>query len=572
MKLILKQYLASLKERDELDAILPDLLSQMGLNVFISPTRGFKEYGVDIAAVGRINDDIEKVYLFSVKSGNLTRSTWGGNTNQALRPSIDEIFDAFVPSRIPPEHKEKPVVICLCFGGDVSSGIRQEVTGYTDRNSTDSISFQEWNGDKLAELLMVYMFQQELLPDNWQSTLRKSLALLNEPVISHKHFQHLVKAIFSDTSKEDQISVALNQVNLCLWVLFTWCRDESNLESAYLSAEYSLLNSWDNVKEHTNNSRVKKAFESIVDTYHLITDSFLDKCLIPFVGIKHGVSHGISSSCSIDLNLKLFDFLGRLAMKGQWLLFQLTQSHNEFNPEHGENSDQITIRNRLEKITESIKLLVKNNPLLLSPYKDSQAIDLTLSLHLLSQNSKHDRFVIDWLEALIDRSSFSYAVNGMYPCDLDTYEQLLEHKNEEMHDQTYKHKITRGSILYPILAVFCGIHKAEKQSDELNSFSEEHLNHCTLQYVSPNISTEENLYSNSSLHGTATANFPLTLPEALMHASQEIFLANEFKDLSAVRKGYMPIVLLACRYYRYPVPLHFLSDLIDDVLKESSEE
>ncbi len=30
MKLILKQYLASLKERKELDAVLPDLLSSMG--------------------------------------------------------------------------------------------------------------------------------------------------------------------------------------------------------------------------------------------------------------------------------------------------------------------------------------------------------------------------------------------------------------------------------------------------------------------------------------------------------------------------------------------------------------
>lgn len=39
MKLILKQYLASLKERAELDAILPDLLSSMGMNVLVmTPT------------------------------------------------------------------------------------------------------------------------------------------------------------------------------------------------------------------------------------------------------------------------------------------------------------------------------------------------------------------------------------------------------------------------------------------------------------------------------------------------------------------------------------------------------
>ncbi len=35
MKLMIRQYLASLKERGELDALLPDLLSQMGLEVFL---------------------------------------------------------------------------------------------------------------------------------------------------------------------------------------------------------------------------------------------------------------------------------------------------------------------------------------------------------------------------------------------------------------------------------------------------------------------------------------------------------------------------------------------------------
>ena len=83
MKLILKQYLASLKERSELDAVLPDLLSNMGMNVFISPTRGVKEYGVDVAAVGRMNGEEEKVFLFSVKSGNLTRETWNGKIGRA---------------------------------------------------------------------------------------------------------------------------------------------------------------------------------------------------------------------------------------------------------------------------------------------------------------------------------------------------------------------------------------------------------------------------------------------------------------------------------------------------------
>ena len=60
MKLILKEYLASLRERDELDAILPDLLSQLGFTVLSKPQRGTRQYGVDVAAVGALNGGIEK--------------------------------------------------------------------------------------------------------------------------------------------------------------------------------------------------------------------------------------------------------------------------------------------------------------------------------------------------------------------------------------------------------------------------------------------------------------------------------------------------------------------------------
>jgi hypothetical protein len=106
MKLIIKQYLASLKERQELDALLPDLLSQMGLNVFSRPGRGTKQEGVDVAAVGAIGDGSEKVYLFSVKAGDLTRSSWDGDSVQALRPSLNEILDTYITTRLPHELRD----------------------------------------------------------------------------------------------------------------------------------------------------------------------------------------------------------------------------------------------------------------------------------------------------------------------------------------------------------------------------------------------------------------------------------------------------------------------------------
>ena len=70
MKLLFRNYLGSLREREELDAILPDLLSELGYTVYSRPQRGTAQAGVDIAAVGKDDDGERKLFLFSVKQGD----------------------------------------------------------------------------------------------------------------------------------------------------------------------------------------------------------------------------------------------------------------------------------------------------------------------------------------------------------------------------------------------------------------------------------------------------------------------------------------------------------------------
>jgi len=565
MKLILKQYLASLKERKELDAVLPDLLSSMGMNVFISPTRGVKEYGVDIAAVGQVNDEEEKVYLFSVKSGNLTRDTWNGSADQALRPSLDEIQDSFIPSRLPPEHRDKKIVICLCFGGDVNSGVRQEVSGYEQRNSRDNISFEEWNGDKLSEFIQKHLLKEKLLPSSSQALLRKSLALLEEPESSNKHFSLLIDEVLSNATDADSVASSITRINVCLWVLFSWCRDGGNLEAAYLSSERTLLLAWNKVKDHyTGRNKPSKSFDSILDTYQQITDCYVDRCLIPYVEFKYVLSHAVHSPCSIDVNIKLFDVLGRLSVKGHWVLDSLSKSYAAIPPTDGESDEQEKLRLRLREITKSISLLVVNNPILLSPYKDSQAIDVGLALILLSNNSDFDEFVQSWLSEMTQMCIFSFESNGMYPIVHNSYEKLLEHRKKDKADNGYKNKVTEASILYPLLAVYCSLYKLDSLGQELEEFATEKLAHSTLQYWYPNEHSEQSMYSNSDMHGSASTDFPMNGPLALKHITQECGNANSFKRMSAVTKGKAPLVLTACRCYRYPVPFHYLEGFLED--------
>ena len=159
MKLIIKQYLSNLRERDELDVILPDLLSQMGLNVFTRPGRGSRQYGVDVGAVGDLEGDPEKVYLFTIKAGDLTRNDWD-TTPQPVRQSLNEIVDVYICNHLPAKYHNKEKEVCICIGGDVEENVNLNIQSYISDNKKHDITFSIWNGDKIAGLIQDYFLKE----------------------------------------------------------------------------------------------------------------------------------------------------------------------------------------------------------------------------------------------------------------------------------------------------------------------------------------------------------------------------------------------------------------------------
>ncbi|QFQ89116.1 hypothetical protein F8A10_17110 [Paracoccus kondratievae] len=117
MKLILKEYLASLKERGDLDKVLlPNLLSAMGLQVLKTPMIGTRQDGVDISAVGQLPDDDQKyLYLLCVKAGDVGRNDWDAGP-QSVRPELQEILDVYIGSKVAKERNGPIVTACLSLG------------------------------------------------------------------------------------------------------------------------------------------------------------------------------------------------------------------------------------------------------------------------------------------------------------------------------------------------------------------------------------------------------------------------------------------------------------------------
>ena len=124
MKLVISEYLRSLKERDELDRLLPNLLLEMGYVPVSRPQIGNRQYGVDIAARGKNAETGEdELLLLVVKQGDIGRGEWNGG-NQSVRQSIDEIFDVYLKSHLEPQDKNRSIRIILATSGDLKQTIQ----------------------------------------------------------------------------------------------------------------------------------------------------------------------------------------------------------------------------------------------------------------------------------------------------------------------------------------------------------------------------------------------------------------------------------------------------------------
>ncbi|HEX3556796.1 MAG TPA: hypothetical protein VIA62_26535 [Thermoanaerobaculia bacterium] len=560
MILVIRQYLASLRERGELDSILPDLLSQLGLTVFSRPRRGTRQDGVDVGAVGKIGDGDEKVYLFSIKAGDLTRREWEGDV-QALRPSLVAILEVYVRNRLPPEHRGKPIVVCICLGGDVREEVRPDLVGFIEQHSSSTVSFEEWNGDKLAMLIQSSFLREELLPVGARSSLRKALALLDEPESSFVQFTALIRSLAAvrDTDVAAQVT-AIRQMSLCLRILFAWCRDAGNTEAAFLAGEFTLLHGWAILKKFASlNTKdaeaVRVAFLSIYEAYQEICGDFITGSVLPNVSKLHGLSTAVRGSCSVDINLKLFDLIGRVGVTGLWVFWTATRVAEDQAEERTQLLEQAM------GLGQAAKAMIANNPVLLLPATEDQAIDVAIVLLLLAHYAGNTDDMKEWLREILQRASFALRSHGRYPSIVKAYGELLLHP--KLREDEYRKEVTAGSILYPLIAVWAALFNEHTIYEEITTLRREFLSHCAFQYWFPDEATEEHLYTGGGPHGATLTNVCVDRAEAnlLDQLFFECEAAPHFEELSAVKFGWWPLVVVACRHHRLPLPLHFLKPL-----------
>lgn len=281
IQLLLSHYLAGLRERDELDALLPDLLREMGHSVLSRAQVGVDQGGVDVVTTAVNDYGVKEVFLFIIKFGDLGKQDFVGGP-QSIDPSIRRASSEFVRNRLPDECGPLQKRIVLLSNG----GVKQEAqAGYSaltkDVAERSLCSLEFWGIDQLSPLIESYLFNEGLLFERGKSELRAALAGIEQTESSIERFGRFVEACMnvpdselalSEDSRKKRFLKRCTTASMGWAVLLGWGHSEGNLKPGVLAGELLLLRLWAEAIRQAFQS--DKTFVARMDSMmHLLADA-----------------------------------------------------------------------------------------------------------------------------------------------------------------------------------------------------------------------------------------------------------------------------------------------------------
>lgn len=414
IQLVLSHYLAGLRERDELDALLPDLLREMGHSVLSRPQIGVGQAGVDIVSTASNEKGEKEVFLFVIKFGDVSRTDLYG-TSLEIDPTVRQACSVFVRNRLPEPLRELRKRIVLVSNGVLKQEAQDGFSALShDVAERPQCSLEFWGIDQLTPLIEKNLFDDGLLLARGKSDLRAALAGLEESGAAIQRFTRFVSSCFTSTEAEVTQSVTTRKKHFlkrCAsasmgWaVLLVWGQSEGNQKPGLVAGEYLVLRMWaEAVKAGFSADRAFS--ERLMTIFKLLVRAMLgyfEKVLPQLLSRRALLAYRPERLFYTEL---VFEEIGRLSIL--LLLLQRLPNVNELRAEvHG-----------------FIVSLVNEHPGCRLPVYDGQAIDITLLIAALMGES--DRLNATRLVSDITARLYRALQSSRYlPVDTDLLEDAV---------------------------------------------------------------------------------------------------------------------------------------------------
>ncbi|WP_224960760.1 hypothetical protein [Geomonas subterranea] len=554
MRLILAQYLRTLRERDEFDRLLPDLLLSMGYVPVSKPQTGIRQYGVDVAAVGKNTEDgIKELLCLVIKRGDLGRIEWDSGP-QSIRQSLNEVFDIYLKTHVEPQHEPLRKRIVLATTGDLKQDTQINWDSYAkDHSGLATLEF--WGGDQIATLIENFMLSEHIFDATDRADLRKSLALAGELDYDQKDLHRLFKRVLGmsdqgqvttkSVSKKDFVK-ALRVVSLAAQIFSHWAEDEGNLKQALFAVERAMLWSWHriNLEEEKKRKKYYHEFgESFWICYRETARRYFEK-LQPHYYVKDGLS-GYSRESAV-FSLIIFEQIGILGSIG--LSCILVAADEEVVKINFENA---------AVVADALVALLKNNSIAGSPMLDGNVVDIVLGFILLVLTGRIAE-VSDWLAELIKRIDFALKLKRGFPVGTDSVDDLVELTLQK--DDEVRVDLMRMSWLLPTLAGWSVVLGRDDLYDVISRNAKVEYPEVCLQLWHPTMQELPNhLYFERADYLCGESEAPIFLPETAQEyqVQMEALLKSDRHNVvatsSAGLAGMPAFDLIANRHFRTPV-------------------
>lgn len=532
MRLIIKDYLLLLKEKDELDLLLCDLLLQMGYITDNRPETGNRQYGVDILA-----HNSKEVLLCVVKQGNLDRKNWDSGPN-AVRQSINEIKDTYI-GLIPKIDRIKHLRIAVVTNGMMDEALRPNWEGFVRQNTNWNgirVEIEFWNIDKLVGDVQSYLLDEHLFGNKMRRSFRQALYFIGGNDYHNEHFENIIDSYIgqfddADTVKEQKKRTA--GLYLATQMIAQYAAEEKIYKVAVMVSEYLIIRYWRYLLSY---GKFEK--RQYIEWLLKFLKSYSKWCQKYYESVRYCCEghNRLPLYNSVENRVILYELLGHLITYAYYLSFS-------------SDCDSVS-KERCNQVHNSIISLINNYPQILYPPYDRHIGTISMLYRFLDRMGR-ERDICELLYHQCTYLMVYYLKFRKYPTPTDSFEDAV---NIEMGlpAEDYVTSAFWGTMLEWI--VLMG-HKELYQ--KLQLFLEEDLKEVTKCVWFLRANEEAILYERYAMN-RAGEGIALSVEKSFEQLAEKInFVMQQYKneEFSFEKYNFKALEFIVGRYYGYLVKI-----------------
>lgn len=420
-QLVVKDYLESLTEKNELNRIFPLLLASMDFEILSKPTEylGIQEYGKDIVAIGKDDDGVKKRFYFELKGGahrNITRGNFYGK--DGIQESITEAsYTSFVSAY--PKFDELPLKVVIVHNGVIEGPIQKTFENFLVKTSkmVENTDFERWDIVRLTKLFSKHLFGPYLLTDNDTTKLfNRVLVNLDAADGVSRDFVKLLDALFSKhewkaykRNLPRKWMLLFETLKLIAFIVYTESKAYNNLDISKRYLTHLVIRNWHWILKNKleNDKKVKSYFEKVMFFFYEVLQEYFERTL-KIAQTKDGLYRENGGMYEqVGYTQRTFDYLGHFLI--------LVGMEKTCFPDY----DILDAKTGLVNIIQSNS--VSQRPLL-----DIHSLVIANCLNLLIGADDLD-FAKDYVRGLLGTLQFRKDKSGMLPDANNSIESVIKY-------------------------------------------------------------------------------------------------------------------------------------------------